>query len=1725
MSINVTVNGNPISLRRGKMVLSDLENIRKSEREQRKRLRLEQVQEQSRALSKKLLERARQIEQEQLNRLEQDGNTEMKRERSRRLMELHRRYQDTENIGYAHENATKQPDIESIRLMEGQKNRAQAKARGTEAVQRLQDANKVVSPRSKQQERLRQAREIENQRSSMVSKLPKNPTVDCDVMVEPHKQENVRTTPATVKKRAKCVVSKKTPVKKIPKQAKVHGTQTKTPSRISVSLHEKDASGTPTASCADKTKVDDRNSVPNYTTTVSGTFPRGTSVVSIHQSDDDEPRKSVPVTSSGSGKLNTFSRCHDKKLQDSSSDLSSTLSVSSSSISEDSSYFSDNQSKTETTKKTSKTHTSPVSSKITMYDYGTRQKKAYDRPSGLVERINVENQPNAEDMAQEILESRSQESALLANQRENSRQRTQDALLREKTRSDYRALMEKLEQLSKEERKLRASQISGAGDQLRPPCKTNEESLKKQKRMDRAFQNILRSSRDLGLEQQMERPITITPRDYIHSKPTPNPIWREPPYISRQGSVESLSEEDVEFIRKRRIPELLSKIEQMKRRLLEEYGADLPDDVFHASVNSLFNQSSTSGNQEKGNRNPPKTITPEPRVVNTSDNEAAQPVRRTPSKIKKNTVPARTISRHTPKPKVVTRDQQVQVEMEQKQSGEAKAHPIEPIVTIITPENADSISSCSSNSSSATDVVIGVGKQEITVEHPDRDKSARSSKDASKTTRYTVAKTPVKISFEKKDGMAYEVAGLLIDPEKKEITVLPKKKKSSELPAQKESLIISGQCHSLPGSRAGSPSKKSSRSAPSSRHSSPKKPPQQQQHRSQEKRGGSEKQAYRTQYTQVSIDSSTESSQMNSTSDTMGNSKFFARFHTKQVFSKRQDTSDTSTTYASPPMATAGALLNAMNSSTPILELLDSSTNERYRQKSSQVSPVSSPETPSPRTMKLPSNMPRPGRVSKSLKFMSVINTQSTNTPEASSLTSRGTRTSLQSTSARQRQSEAGSFAGTTSQTRACTCRNPGCKLFHDQIEDTHSYALLHCPKILKRYEDLQNVCTERIASLTDLIEKVRNEQKGLELSMATQEDSNSACQLIPNSQSSVSGDELVKNIEAIHAQLKRTLMDSQKLISGEGIAIAKSATDHDNAKKSSSSKGSPNAPEVLSASSHQTKVSSPTSPRGRTKPRIVNNERVNIRLDRFRVPQITEATTRTAAGAQTAEVSTASALLNGPEQNDEMVEKLSQEILEQSKSINKSVPNDDFKNSDNPLPQPSQEDVNEPEEASKEDTSVAENDQSVNLEMSNPNFVPLLAGIPKIPRIKSSATNSRSRPPVTLISGPYRPEIVSPVHELSTIVEFDTPDTINKSQISARSPSNRCRKKLVASEATQSTSSSPSKKTDAKLPKSKPSVHVAPLPAHRSPQLSFNTSSKSTARIADKSPKKSQDKSLEFFDKKHASLIEAKISASEDSMHSLPDVIIEQLQQSQDNTDGNHDFRISQISEMQSLPDENIDQMLISEIYDESKSKSDTPGQKQDVDQAVNEEHKQENDKGPLSSTSSTSISCLSGVSEITSTPSSNSFKCPSSPEEMGLALKKLGLAWAFTTLKKTREASALGSSSSSDVTPVNIGNRLISPVKKAQQQQQDGSTAHDLPEISDVSSISIKHANKSTEKSVLVKGRTSTPNRLTNNSNNSDGTISTLGSFSSDLNIVVQNESADITIPNISFSNNKLA
>lgn len=67
----------------------------------------------------------------------------MRRARDKKLMELHSRYQDIENIGYAHANAARQPDVQCIKEAEEQRNQEKAKKREAEALERIKEAQKV----------------------------------------------------------------------------------------------------------------------------------------------------------------------------------------------------------------------------------------------------------------------------------------------------------------------------------------------------------------------------------------------------------------------------------------------------------------------------------------------------------------------------------------------------------------------------------------------------------------------------------------------------------------------------------------------------------------------------------------------------------------------------------------------------------------------------------------------------------------------------------------------------------------------------------------------------------------------------------------------------------------------------------------------------------------------------------------------------------------------------------------------------------------------------------------------------------------------------------------------------------------------------------------------------------------------------------------------------------------------------------------------------------------------------------------------------------------------------------------------------------------------------------------------------------------------------------------------------------------------------------------------
>lgn len=73
--------------------------------------------------------------------------------------------------------------------------------------------------------------------------------------------------------------------------------------------------------------------------------------------------------------------------------------------------------------------------------------------------LNMCSQPSAMDLAQEIEQAQTVQTRVLESRKHSAKKRGEDAVLREKVRRDYQTLMQHLDQLTNEERKLKASQV------------------------------------------------------------------------------------------------------------------------------------------------------------------------------------------------------------------------------------------------------------------------------------------------------------------------------------------------------------------------------------------------------------------------------------------------------------------------------------------------------------------------------------------------------------------------------------------------------------------------------------------------------------------------------------------------------------------------------------------------------------------------------------------------------------------------------------------------------------------------------------------------------------------------------------------------------------------------------------------------------------------------------------------------------------------------------------------------------------------------------------------------------------------------------------------------------------------------------------------------------------------------------------------------------------------
>jgi len=133
----------------------------------------------------------------------------------------------------------------------------------------------------------------------------------------------------------------------------------------------------------------------------------------------------------------------------------------------------------------------------------------------------------------------------------------------------------------------------------------------------------------------------------------------------------------------------------------------------------------------------------------------------------------------------------------------------------------------------------------------------------------------------------------------------------------------------------------------------------------------------------------------------------------------------------------------------------------------------------------------------------------------------------------------------------------------------------------------------------------------------------------------------LIESIEAIHAQLAKTLLESQRIIGSEAVP-------EDGSLRDAEVQATTSTPRSKSVDTDIAHIQKSEIVKGKAKPKIVS-ERVNIELNRFKTQQKPQAIPATRTSERN---SWPPCTL--PLREEEIIEKLSKEILEQSKSLDK---------------------------------------------------------------------------------------------------------------------------------------------------------------------------------------------------------------------------------------------------------------------------------------------------------------------------------------------------------------------------------------------------------------------------------------------------------------------------------------
>lgn len=175
MSINVTVTGNPVSIRRGKMITTDT-SYSKNEFEKRRIMRLEQVRQQSKDIAEDIRTKVRKEKRKHMKHIEEEGREKLKNWQNRKLLELQTQYKNAlQEIGIGHKEAESLVDEQEVLEELKEHNQQVSIQRGHEAFTKLQvQKNEASLNKCIPIQRKKLVRDIENNRASIVSNQKTN---------------------------------------------------------------------------------------------------------------------------------------------------------------------------------------------------------------------------------------------------------------------------------------------------------------------------------------------------------------------------------------------------------------------------------------------------------------------------------------------------------------------------------------------------------------------------------------------------------------------------------------------------------------------------------------------------------------------------------------------------------------------------------------------------------------------------------------------------------------------------------------------------------------------------------------------------------------------------------------------------------------------------------------------------------------------------------------------------------------------------------------------------------------------------------------------------------------------------------------------------------------------------------------------------------------------------------------------------------------------------------------------------------------------------------------------------------------------------------------------------------------------------------------------------------------------------------------------------------------